>query len=191
MYSWASSHSEAVLNSKGLKILLDYPTDYKFDLIIYDITLTPNLSLLIKRFNNPPVVAVTPFLLPGYLSYSFGNSLHTSFIPHFSVKYSNVMTFSERVYNFLATYMDRIVREYYFLRNENNRMAEYFPKWAGSVWGFERNITLLLSNSDPILTYPVPVPPNIVEVGGLHIKPPKPLPKVREIFFLRHPAIRT
>jgi glucuronosyltransferase len=40
------------------------------------------------------------------------------------------------------------------------------------------NTSLLLLNTHFSFLKPRPYPPNIVEVSGLHIKPPKPLPQV-------------
>lgn len=41
------------------------------------------------------------------------------------------------------------------------------------------NISLILVNSHFSVNYPRPLVPNIIEVAGLHIDTPRPLPKVR------------
>lgn len=42
----------------------------------------------------------------------------------------------------------------------------------------ERSTNLALINSNPAFDYPQPIPPNAIDVAGLHIKEPKSLPKV-------------
>lgn len=46
-------------------------------------------------------------------------------------------------------------------------------------------ISLLLANTNPLLDYPQPLPPNIIPVGGLQAKPAKMLPQVKKFLFLK------
>lgn len=41
--------------------------------------------------------------------------------------------------------------------------------------------SLLLSNSHFSFTRPRPLPPNVIEIGGIHITEDKPLPTVSEL----------
>lgn len=41
---------------------------------------------------------------------------------------------------------------------------------------------LALVNTNPAVDYLAPLPENVIPVGGLHIKDPKPLPKVCWLF---------
>ncbi|KDR11535.1 UDP-glucuronosyltransferase 1-8 [Zootermopsis nevadensis] len=45
------------------------------------------------------------------------------------------------------------------------------------VWELEYRTSLVLLNSHFSLSYPKPLSPNYVQVGGMHVKPPKKLPQ--------------
>ena len=47
------------------------------------------------------------------------------------------------------------------------------------------NLTAVLINSDPAIGCPRILPPGYINIGGYHILPPKPLPKVINSNFLK------
>jgi glucuronosyltransferase len=49
------------------------------------------------------------------------------------------------------------------------------------VWELEYKTSLVLLNTHFSLSYPKPITPNYVQVGGMHVKPPKKLPQVRNL----------
>lgn len=55
---------------------------------------------------------------------------------------------------------------------------EIFGEGLPSAYELDHNKTLLIYSSDGILSYPKQLPPNIVQVGPLHIVSPNPLPEV-------------
>lgn len=44
-----------------------------------------------------------------------------------------------------------------------------------------KNVSFILQNSDPAITYPRPYLPNVAEVACIHCRSPKPLPLVSNI----------
>ncbi|KAF5282554.1 hypothetical protein FQA39_LY04961 [Lamprigera yunnana] len=164
-------------NTTGFKTLQNYPKTYKFDLIIFDASYGRCFYPLITRFNDPPAVAVTPYKLPPILSNAFGNHLHTSYNPYYNTEYSTKMSFKERLLNFFYTYVEVMYRKNSFSPRENKIVKSYFGDETPALRDYERNISLLLTNVDFAFDYPMALPPNIIPVGGLHLKPSKPLPK--------------
>ncbi|KAF2885914.1 hypothetical protein ILUMI_20259, partial [Ignelater luminosus] len=165
-------------NTAAFKTLLDYPQDYKFDLIIFDDSVGMRCyHPLIKRFHNPPALAVTPFLLPPVISTVFGNHIYTSYNPHYNTQFTNKMSLSERIINFVLTYAEILYRYYIYLPREDALIKTNFKNYED----LEKHISLLLCNTDPILDYPVALPPNIIPVGGLHARPPSKLPEDLQI----------
>uniref|UniRef100_A0A1Y1LV35 UDP-glucuronosyltransferase n=2 Tax=Photinus pyralis TaxID=7054 RepID=A0A1Y1LV35_PHOPY len=176
LYDFSRYSCEHDFQTKGLKTLINYPKDFRFDLIIIDITLQQCLYPLIDRFNNPPLVAVTPFLLPPVLAHIFGNPLQTAYMPYYSTKYSDKMTFLERIKNFLLIHAEILYKRYIGTPTELNLARKYFGEHIRDFEEIERNISILISNYDHILGFPLALAPNIIPAGGLHIAPVKPLP---------------
>lgn len=83
--------------------LLAYPTDFRFDLVLHDFTCGgAGLLAFIHRFNNPPLVVVTPYSYPSYTSFFVGGNQHYAYIPHYSLMIESAMTFWERVHNLIV-----------------------------------------------------------------------------------------
>lgn len=178
LYDFLQFNCQYDYNTTGFRTLLNYPADYKFDLIIIDTSLGSRCYYpLIERFNNPPAVVVTPFMLPPLLSGVFGNHLYTSYMPYSSTQYTSKMNFPERILNFIYTYADILYRNYISLPKEDAIIKQHFGEHKFSPEELERNVSLLLCNTDPVLDYPNALPPNIIPVGGLHARPSRALPK--------------
>ncbi|XP_018569262.1 UDP-glucuronosyltransferase 2B7 [Anoplophora glabripennis] len=165
------SHS---YHSKGFHTLLNYPSDFKFDLIIIDMSMSACFYPFIQKFKYPPTIGTTAFLLPPHLSGVFGNELHPSYIPFYHLQFTEDMSFFERVVNYVVTYANYLTETY--LKNELEKLArETFPD-MNSMQTLERHISLLLCNLNFVVNQPQSVTSNIIPVGGLHIKPSKKLP---------------
>lgn len=178
MQSMPDFFCEIFLKPKSFQNLLDYPKDFKFDLIIIDVTMGSCFYPLIHRFHYPPTIAVTPFLLPSYVAYNFGNQVNPSYLPWHSLPYTGEMTFMERVSNFLLVYVEVGLRYVHQYRQEHKVARKYFGEDIPSMVELERHMSLILTNSDPVLDFPQPLAPNFIPVGGLHTRKAKKLPDV-------------
>lgn len=64
-----------------------------------------------------------------------------------------------------------------WIRPKSNRLVqEYFPG-APSIEELNNNISLVLLNSHVSTNQPLPLTPNMIEIGGYHVTAPKKLPK--------------
>lgn len=72
LYDWCHVASIGMAKSKGMKSLLNYPDNFKFDVVIHDFTCGSFLLGFLKKFDNPPLVHVTAF---NYPPYSIGMSI--------------------------------------------------------------------------------------------------------------------
>lgn len=57
-------------------------------------------------------------------------------------------------------------------------IKQLFGDGLPSAYELESNKTLFMYSSDIVLGFSQPLTPNVVQVGPLHIMPPKPLPQV-------------
>lgn len=56
-----------------------------------------------------------------------------------------------------------------------------FPD-ARSIEQIERDAKLCLTNIHPVTAWVRSLPPNVIAVGAMHVRPPKPLPDVIQLF---------
>ncbi|CAG9766430.1 unnamed protein product [Ceutorhynchus assimilis] len=155
--------------SKGFNFLWNYPENFKFDLILMDLTFGPCLYPLSQKFGSP-TVGFTPSGLSPYLLEAFGNN-HAIFELHMD------QSFFSRLTNFLLTKF-----EIFFKKTWERTTLEYLASNAlNATFDFkklENSISYLLVNEHPLLNIPRPLAPNIIPVGGLHIKKTEPLPGI-------------
>lgn len=169
---------KSAMKSAAIDNILNYPKDFKFDIIIFDNTNTNCLLPFIQRFNYPPAISVTAFLLPHHMSLEFGNDIHPAYLPNYNVRLSSNMNFFERMYNYVWLQIDLMVRYFYMIPYIERLACEKFGDDMDSMEVLEDHISLLLCNLDPVYHYSQPLPPNVIPVGGMHVKPARKLPQV-------------
>ncbi|CAL8104470.1 unnamed protein product [Orchesella dallaii] len=150
----------------------------KFDLIIVDIFINYCVLGVIPMFNAPSIL-VTTMSAPSSLSTAFGNRLPPSFVPSSLLKYTDEMTFLERMTNTLLDTAMGLMMVSLFLSKSEAMYKEYLPngKNLPGIDEIQGNASMLFMNSHFTLNYPRPLLPDVIEVGGMHTKPPKKLPK--------------
>lgn len=89
-----------VIKTNGFRTLLEYPDDFRFDLIIYDYLAGGCLLGFMHKFNYPPLIAATAYGHPPYLAAMMGGHHYYSYVPHYNLPYSGQMNFFQRFYNF-------------------------------------------------------------------------------------------
>lgn len=105
-----------------------------------------------------------------------GNPGPPSYIPDTLLGFSSNMNFCERLYNSIFNLYTSLLINFQTLPNQKVIYDKYFPN-APDFYDTIYNSSILLLNSHPTLHQPVPYVPNMVDIGGFHVKPPKALPK--------------
>lgn len=112
-----------IYTSQGFHTLLNYPDNFKFDVVLYDYSKGPFMLGFLEKFNYPPLIGVTPFNNPPITSDLIGNQMNPGYIPHFITTYDVDMNFFERIHNTLVYYVEMmlvfyiIIFKYYILFN--------------------------------------------------------------------------
>lgn len=164
---------EKVLRDDRVMSLLDE----KFDLIIGEIFGSDCFNYFQYQLRIPMISWVTSTPLP-WMAGRTGLPDNPSYIPNYFVDYSPHMNFTQRVFNTVTLWYVKIAY-YIFSELPSHRLAEnVLKKSLPSMESMNSWTSLVLVNSHYSLSQSRPFPPNIVEVGGIHIKQPKPLPKV-------------
>ncbi|XP_055531270.1 UDP-glucosyltransferase 2-like [Wyeomyia smithii] len=185
---YSVSLCDAMLTSQGLAVLEQYPDDFKFDLVVYDFGCGPCLLSLLHKFNYPPLLSLTAFNNPPFSVDIVGGHKHFAYTPYFALNYNSKMNFWQRAYNTLLSLIGSIYRNMYIIPLVDQMARGHF-KYSNMAYlgDLEQRTVVMLVNTNPALDPAEPLPPNLIAVGGAHIKEPEPLPKDLEKFITSAP----
>jgi glucuronosyltransferase len=158
-------------------------SEEKFDLIITESFVTDCFLPFVHKFKAPHVAISSCVMFP-WSNDRMGNPDNPSYIRTHGISFSSKMNFCQRFLNVIANLAMKLL----FIVTESTVIESHVRKHFGddvpSLSDIARNTSLLLVNTHFSLNGPRPLVPGIVEVGGLHIKPPKKLPKVKPVCHL-------
>lgn len=153
----------------------------KFDLIVLGWFMNDFHIGLAAHFKVPAVVTLNSKATAFVRNY-VGMSQGTSYNPSQFLGYQGVMTFRERVINFFAVSAENLFSYGFDYFWHEPHYAKNFP--SDKYVSFDearKNISLVLVNHHFSQGAMEAYLPNMVEVGGMHIKSePNPLPKVMD-----------
>ena len=69
------------------------------------------------------------------------------------------------------------LRKYFLLEMLDDLAAKDFPSLR-PIAEIERDAELLIINSHPTTAWSRPLPPNVIPIGAMHVRPAQPLPEV-------------
>lgn len=150
-------------------------SDEHFDVVVAEEFLAPALMALAHVFK-APLVLVSPMPSSNWNNDLFGNPAPLSYIPSMTSKLSSKMNFFQRIKNLYSETVDKIFRHVSFYPQQNEILHKYLPN-APHLDEIMYNASLILINSHVSVNDPVPHLPNMIEIGGYHVQPPKELPK--------------
>lgn len=183
MYGFFSFVDTHLVKTMGAKQLLNYPIDFKFDLVIHDFTSAQCLLGFVHHFAYPPLVSISAFSMPTFTYALAGTINFPSYVPHIAGTYSAHMTFIERAKNLSYFFYDWIYRSFVYMTNENRKAKRLFGGTLPKLQQIEQNTDLVLVNLDFSIDSPQLLPPNVIPVGGLQVKRVEPMDMVCNILF--------
>lgn len=164
--------AEVTFSDPAMQAILNGKETY--DAVVIESFFTDSLQGIGYKLNAPTILltAFGPGILTNYLG---ANPDIYSHMPHPFTGYSQNMNFCERVCNYMTAMLHSLFNKFYYLSQQEKILHKFVPD-APSLHELKANISLQLFNSDPAINGPMPLLPNLIEVGGLHIQPPKKLP---------------
>jgi hypothetical protein len=163
--------SRKLFETKGLRQLANYPRTFKFHAVVFDFTLGQSLLAFVEYFQFPPLVSVSPLSLPSSLATASSTQIFPSYISHFSITSTPTTIrnkMSERFMNMIYHTFDWFYRKYVFMKNENRRVGKMFFENKLKLEQLESS-DLVLINREFAFDDALPLPPNVVSVGSLHV----------------------
>jgi glucuronosyltransferase len=157
--------------------VIDLINNHQFDLVIIS-EANPFVGYALAWHFEAPFILMSPnTLIPGRAE-SLGDDEHYSYYPVFSTDYSDKMTLPQRIHNFaigkVFEWIHSIGRGSEIRSIAQQKALPNCPSLDEIV----KNISLVFTYTHPTFTYPVALAPKIIEIGGLHCRPAKPLTAV-------------
>jgi glucuronosyltransferase len=100
-----------------------------------------------------------------------------SYVPHPFLTYTDKMTFAQRLSNTIHSYLETFMYKLYHLPNQRNLYQQYFPNAKKSFDEMYKSSAIIFLNNHVASSSPRPYLPNMIEIGGIHVEPSKPLPE--------------
>lgn len=145
-----------------------------FDLLIVEF-LYPSSYAFKHRFQCPMVgISSMPLLLGN--QDVVGNPSHPALYPDYNLPFSNTLSFFERVASLIFSVSYRIYGLTQVAKIDKC-VKKYFGEDMPSVKALAREVSLVLSNVNPVLSPKRPNVPAHIEINGVHIREPQELPK--------------
>lgn len=112
---------------------------------------------------------------------ALGNPTHPVITPDLLFSYDDEMNFWVKVNSVLYNIWYRMLYYWYELPKSDRIARKYFGDDMPYLGDLVNNVSLIMVNVNPILNPVRANVPNIIEINQIHIKKPKPLPKVQYI----------
>ncbi|GAB1860214.1 UDP-glucuronosyltransferase 1-9-like isoform X1 [Camponotus japonicus] len=163
---------EKTVETKGAKELLEMIKNVEFDVIVHDLTLLQCLyGLWHVAKGKPPVVGYIPYGLAPWLKDCVGGTYYPTVRSHVSAAFAKPEGLWQKTWNTIYYITDDFVRSYYYMPLSQRIAERYVGHEIRSLHELEKNITILLINTHPAFEPAIPLPPNAIEIGGLHVEP--------------------
>lgn len=168
------SNLEKVLETKTVDQLIS--SNEKFDLVVTEYFNSEVLFGFAHRFNAPYIGMVSCTMLP-WTSFNFASPSNPSYVPIVFVPYTAHMSFTQRLINTYKQIIAVLSYRYYFVPKTNAMIKKLFGETTPSADDLVKNASLLFVNTHFSFHESKPLSKKVVEIGGIHIKPPKKLPQ--------------
>lgn len=103
-----------------------------------------------------------------------GNPSPRSYISDIYLSFPSKMTFLQRIENFIVSVYVTFYNHFFYFPEQEKIMKEFNPN-APDLNSIIFNVSLILLMAHETTQQAVPLVPNMINVGGLHLKPPKEL----------------
>lgn len=158
--------TEIVLNDEKVQNLIH--SNASFDLVLLEQVANEPLMAFAHHFKAPLVLFSTTGASE-WVNHLVANPAPFSYVPHTFTKFTTAMNLWERVQNFLVHTYALYVKYFHLLPLYDVSVKQHFPN-APPIETLMYNASVVLLNSHAAVTPPYPTTPNMIEIGGFHIR---------------------
>lgn len=172
--------SDSVMSHENMKNFVQSSSN-SFDLVIIE-TFCQEYTVAMGHKYNAPVINLSPAMPWVSVSKWLDVPATYSYIPDMCLQSTGDMGFIERLKNTISGLMQSYADNFVYFPKMKETMDTYitYDGWESRppLEQMLKNVSLTLVNSNYYaIGVARPYLPGIVEVGGMHIKPPNPLPE--------------
>ena len=154
-------------------------TDEQFDLVIVEGFLNECVLPLVHKFEAPLIylLGISP---PPWILDAIGSPLATAYFPYPGFNFTDPTSFWQRTLNTLSGIVGIYFRNWLLMPTVDTLAARMLTNTSlPSARTIEKeSLSIILTNTHFSINHHLPMTSNVIEVGGLHCIPSKPLPKV-------------
>ncbi|EDW76574.1 uncharacterized protein Dwil_GK14593 [Drosophila willistoni] len=174
LHSFGRDACNLTLNGEALEQILRHPPGY-YDVIMMEQFNTDCLMSVAHQLRAPVIAMSSCALMPWHYE-RMGAPLIPSYISALFMGKSQEMSFGGRLANWFTVHSLNLLYKLFSIPAADALVRQKFGPQMPSVGEMVKNTSLMLINQHFSLSGPKPLPPNVIEVGGVHIKPAKALP---------------
>jgi UDP:flavonoid glycosyltransferase YjiC (YdhE family) len=163
---------EMILKDKNVQKLIN--SNEKFDVVIVEQFLNDAQKALSTHFG-AALITFYPIGANFWINPLVGNPSPLSYVPDMMLDYTAPMTFFQRLLNTLLYVFNELFYNLYMFPQQNKMLKKHLPN-GPDLYDVLYNASIVLLNSHSSINQAVPHVPNMIEIGGFHVKPPKKLP---------------
>ncbi|XP_049298978.1 UDP-glycosyltransferase UGT5-like [Anopheles funestus] len=161
--------ADYTLGHPKLQELLKNPNE-TFDLLILDQVLCESLLGLAYHYGVPAIV-YSADASNKYTNEMVGNPHNPAYNPIPSLGYSDRMHLVQRVWNTFVSICEQFNYRYIYLPSQEAVYQRYFSlRNQPPLLDLIHNVSLVMVNSHPVINFARPLVPNMIEIGGAHIR---------------------
>ncbi|KAG4074841.1 hypothetical protein HA402_009266 [Bradysia odoriphaga] len=172
VYQWGQESCRAAYNSTAIQKVLNSKS--KYDVILMETFNTDCLMGVVWKLQAPVIALSSCNLMPWHYD-RVGNPHLPSFVPSLFLEHSDIMTFKQRLLNFIDIHLKKAAYNWIVDGYTDQMLKEIFGNKIPSVAELKKETSLMFVNSHYSLSGVKPLSPAVIEIGGIHIKEPKPL----------------
>ncbi|XP_070065012.1 uncharacterized protein [Drosophila virilis] len=173
LHGYGKAACNSTLNSAALAQILRHPVGY-YDVIVLEQFNTDCMMGVAHQLQSPVVAMSSCALMPWHYE-RMGAPIIPSYMPALFLGESQHMQFAGRLANWLTTHALNWLYGWYSVPAADALLRQRFGAGMPSTGELVKNTSLMLVNQHYSLSGAKPLPPNVIEVGGLHVSQAKPL----------------
>ncbi|KAL3267222.1 hypothetical protein HHI36_011357 [Cryptolaemus montrouzieri] len=146
-----------------------------FDLLLVEY-LYPSMYAL-KDVFDCPMIGITSLGLTAYGNEIIGNPKNPAFDPDNTFTVSSNLSFMERLSSAAFDIFTRISSKYILLKKLDKLLPQYIGQEIRPLHEICMEFSLVIVNSNLALRNAKPTVPNLIDISGIHLQKPRPLPE--------------